>query len=233
MTAAAIVPRLHCIAESRERSEAIEALVRVVAPDAVVSHAAQPLAPANAPAADAVIVDLRCAPASDAGAPEEARASPGVEAVRRLRAGGFAGQVIVISEEMATPDDAAGDELTRLGATAASPARLAAVLTAALTQALEPRAAEAGASALLAQVARTRQLLAAGEIAIGLQHSMNNPLAAILAESQLLEMDTLSPEQREAVSRIVALCRRMTAVVRRLDGVGGRAGGGGSTTGDR
>lgn len=233
MTAEATVPRLHCIAESRERSEALEALVRVVAPDAVVSHAAQPMAPANAPAADAVIVDLCCAPASDPGALDEERASPAVEAVRRLRAGGFTGQVIVISEEMATPDDAAGDELTRLGATVASPARLAGLLAAALTAALEPRAGDAGAATLLAQVARTRQLLSAGEIAIGLQHSMNNPLAAILAESQLLEMDALSPEQREAVSRIVALCRRMTAVVRRLDGVGGRPSGGSPTTGDR
>lgn len=231
--AEATFSRLHCIAESRERSEALEALVRVVAPDAEVSHAPQPMAPATAPTADAVIVDLRCAPASEPEALDEGRASPSVEAVRRLRAGGFTGQVIVISEEMATPDDAAGDELTRLGATVASPARLAGLLAAALRAALEPRAGEAGAATLLAQVARTRQLLAAGEIAMGLQHSLNNPLAAILAESQLLEMDALSAEQRQAVSRIVALCRRLTALVRRLDGVGGRSAGGAPTTGER
>lgn len=233
MTAEATVLRLHCIAGTRERSEALEALVRVVAPDAVVSHAPQPVPPASPPAADVVIVDLCCASTSEPAAPGEERASPSTEAVRRLRAGGFAGQVLVISEEMATADDAAGDELTRLGATVASPARLAALLAAALTAALEPRTADAGAATLLAQVARTRQLLSAGEIAIGLQHSMNNPLAAILAESQLLEMDTLTPEQREAVSRIVALCRRMTAVVRRLDGVGGRPAGGAPTIRDR
>lgn len=224
--------RIHCIADSPPRSEALEALVRVVAPDAVVSHAPKPAAPATVPVADAVIVDVGCAEAASPGADGEA-ATPTLEAVRRLRAGGFTGQVIVVSEAMAAPDDSASDELPRLGAAVASPARLPALLVSALTTALEPRAAEPGTATLLAQLARTRQLLSAGEIAIGLQHAMNNPLAAILAESQLLEMDALSAEQREAVARIVALCRRMTAVVRRLDGVGGPLGGGTAATGDR
>ena len=40
------------------------------------------------------------------------------------------------------------------------------------------------------------------------QHEMNNPLAALLAESQLLELDpTLTAEQRESVRRIVDLAR--------------------------
>lgn len=50
------------------------------------------------------------------------------------------------------------------------------------------------------------------------QHEMNNPLAALLAESQLLELDpNLSGEQRESVKRIVDLARRVIASSRKLD----------------
>ena len=50
------------------------------------------------------------------------------------------------------------------------------------------------------------------------QHEMNNPLAALLAESQLLELDpTLTGEQRESVKRIVELARRVIASSRKLD----------------
>jgi signal transduction histidine kinase len=50
------------------------------------------------------------------------------------------------------------------------------------------------------------------------QHEMNNPLAALLAESQLLELDpTLNAEQRDSVKRIVDLARRVIASSRKLD----------------
>ncbi len=50
------------------------------------------------------------------------------------------------------------------------------------------------------------------------QHGMNNPLAALLAESQLLELDeTLNEEQRDSVRRIVDLARRVIASSRKLD----------------
>ena len=50
------------------------------------------------------------------------------------------------------------------------------------------------------------------------QHEMNNPLAALLAESQLLELDqTLTDEQRDSVRRIVDLARRVIASSRKLD----------------
>ena len=50
------------------------------------------------------------------------------------------------------------------------------------------------------------------------QHEMNNPLAALLAESQLLELDpTLNEEQRDSVRRIVDLARRVIASSRKLD----------------
>lgn len=47
-----------------------------------------------------------------------------------------------------------------------------------------------------------------------LQHSLNNPLAGLLAELQLLEMEELPPEHREAVERSIELCRRVIVLVR-------------------
>jgi signal transduction histidine kinase len=216
--------RLHCIAAAPERAEAIEAIARVLAPSAQVSHATTPSFPGARPLPDVTIVD------ADGGTSDAERrggddVTAEVETVRRLRAGGFNGGIIVLGDAILSADSTTEEEFSRLGATRVPTARLGAALTAAFVAALEPRSADPGAAPLLAHLARTRQLLSAGEIAMGLQHSMNNPLAAILAESQLLEMDELAPEQREAVARIVALCRRMTAVVRRLDGIGGPVGG--------
>jgi nitrogen-specific signal transduction histidine kinase len=77
----------------------------------------------------------------------------------------------------------------------------------------------AGATALRA-LRQTQRLIAAGELAMRLQHSLNNPLAALLAEAQLLELETLPPDHRESVERIIELSRRVIEVVRGMDGVG-------------
>ena len=61
------------------------------------------------------------------------------------------------------------------------------------------------------------RLLAAGEVALGLKHAMNNPLTAILAESQLLSLEELPAEASGAVSRILESTRRLIALVRKLD----------------
>ena len=51
-----------------------------------------------------------------------------------------------------------------------------------------------------------------------IQHAMNNPLAALLAEEQLLSMEsTLSADQRESVERMIELTRRVIMLVRDLD----------------
>ena len=51
-----------------------------------------------------------------------------------------------------------------------------------------------------------------------IQHAMNNPLAALLAEEQLLSMEsTLSADQRESVERMLELTRRVIMLVRDLD----------------
>jgi signal transduction histidine kinase len=50
------------------------------------------------------------------------------------------------------------------------------------------------------------------------QHSLNNPLAALLAEAQLLAMETtLDPEHVAAVDRMTALVRRLITLVREMD----------------
>jgi C4-dicarboxylate-specific signal transduction histidine kinase len=69
---------------------------------------------------------------------------------------------------------------------------------------------------------RARRLVAAGEIALGFQHAVNNPLAGILAEAQLMQMDPVTKEQSEALERIVALCRRIIELGKALDGMGER-----------
>lgn len=47
-----------------------------------------------------------------------------------------------------------------------------------------------------------------------LQHTLNNPLAGLLAELQLLQMEPLTAEQQESVARAVGLCRRVIQIVR-------------------
>lgn len=47
-----------------------------------------------------------------------------------------------------------------------------------------------------------------------LAHTLNNPLAALLAELQLLELEDLRPEHREGVERAIELCRRVIRIVR-------------------
>lgn len=59
----------------------------------------------------------------------------------------------------------------------------------------------------------------ASELAGRLQHGLNNALAALMAEAQLLELEELTPAQRESVGRMVELCRHMTGLVRAMDGL--------------
>ncbi|MBA3854346.1 MAG: hypothetical protein C0503_08020 [Gemmatimonas sp.] len=47
-----------------------------------------------------------------------------------------------------------------------------------------------------------------------LQHTLNNPLAGLLAELQLLEMEDLPDNHREAVERCIELTRRLVQIVR-------------------
>ena len=63
----------------------------------------------------------------------------------------------------------------------------------------------------------TEQLAAVGTVALKLLHDLNNPLSALLAEAQLLQLEALTPEQSAAVGRIVELCRRVVRVSKEID----------------
>lgn len=70
------------------------------------------------------------------------------------------------------------------------------------------------------ELRRARRQIALGESARTMQHAVNNPLTALLAEAQLLELEPLADEHLRTVGRIVELARRVVKVMRRLDGTG-------------
>ncbi|MBA3559719.1 MAG: hypothetical protein H0W30_14120 [Gemmatimonadaceae bacterium] len=60
------------------------------------------------------------------------------------------------------------------------------------------------------------------QLAARLQHDINSPLTALLAEAQMLALDERLPEVHSAdVEQIVELARRVAAVVRELDSLRG------------
>jgi signal transduction histidine kinase len=78
-----------------------------------------------------------------------------------------------------------------------------------------PPEAELGAPAR--ELRRVRAQIALAESARMVQHALNNPLTALLAETQLLELEPLGDEARAAAARLVELARRVVAAARRLD----------------
>jgi signal transduction histidine kinase len=67
------------------------------------------------------------------------------------------------------------------------------------------------------ELRRVRAQFVLGDASRTLQHAFNNPLTALLAEAQLLELEQLPDEHRAAVSRILELCRRLVTLSRRLN----------------
>lgn len=205
------------VADDAAREPLLRQMVLAVAPSARVS-----VVPVGSPAlpmlddVSHIVVDVTA---------RDPRAS--VEAIRAVREHAFAGPVVVVCAEhtpVALNEQTAaltGGACITSDAVAADPLVLADALFANGT---------ADAPGMLA-LARTRRSLAAGQRVLALQHAINNPLAGLLAESQLLQLEPLPPEQAEAVERIVVLCRRVIALVRQLDGTepsgieGGRSGG--------
>ena len=76
-----------------------------------------------------------------------------------------------------------------------------------------PQSAEALAGR---ELHRVRAYVALGASAHALQHAFNNPLTALLAEAQLLELEPLAEDHRQAVRRILELSRRLVILSRRL-----------------
>jgi len=148
----------------------------------------------------------------------------GIDVLQRLRAGGYAGAAVLVIDESRPGAVADATSAARLGARWCALAGDDLVpLGAAVADAL--RVHDDGADGTpsgraLRAVRHTRQLIAAGQLAMRLQHSLNNPLAALLAEAQLLELEPLEADHKESVQRIIELTRRVIGVVRGLDGVG-------------
>ncbi|HEU4630370.1 MAG TPA: hypothetical protein VFS08_11540 [Gemmatimonadaceae bacterium] len=163
-------------------------------------------------AAEAACVVL--APAEDGG--------PALARLRDLRAGGFHGGVVLLDDGAGPAAEAAdswSDEVAGLGGVRCRVAEEGdRAVAEAVARALRTASADDALSRRLASaLAATHQRVAGAEVAVRLQHALNNPLAALMAEAQLLELEELAPAHRAAVARMVELCRRMAAVVRQLD----------------
>ena len=150
-------------------------------------------------------------------------AGDGTDVLRTLRARGYAGAAVILLDPVrrgSAADRAAAD---RLGALYCSlDGDSIAPLATAVTDSIRSIASadETRSAISLKALRQTQRLLAAGELATRLQHSLNNPLAALIAEAQLLELEPLLPDHRASVERIIELSRRVIDVLRALDGVG-------------
>ena len=151
---------------------------------------------------DAVVIDA------------EAVTRGAVERIRLVRARGFPGPIVVVA---VVPDDAALESAAR-SLSAVSVARAAVDKSPLELGSALDRAASENAS-IASETAYARRVFAAGQTAMSLQHSINNPLAALLAEIQLLQLEELTEEQRGSLERMLELCRRVVGLVRRLDGL--------------
>jgi len=192
--------------------------IAIVTDDAPLAQLVTELLATRMPSATTEIVLLAAAPRSDADAlivDATVRGSTGVTAVQELRAGGYPGSIVMLAAEC----DAGVDH--RLLALA--PARC--VGRAAMLEGLPAALAELSAQPTLPgelgplqqELRRTQQAIAMGEATPRIQHALNNPLTALLAEAQLLEMEELAEDHRAAVKRIIDLCRRLVGMVRGLD----------------
>lgn len=134
---------------------------------------------------------------------------------RIARATGFTGGIIVTASPKSDDQRAAFREQgTEFVGAELSPTSLKTALDTAI-----PRSPDGGFPAVDPSVAQARQVLAASEIAFTLQHDLNNPLSALLAEVQLLQMEAPTEEVQQTAGRLLELVRRLTTLTKSLDGV--------------
>lgn len=191
------------IAEGEDRVAVLRTQVAMIFPRATVRTAnLEGLGEGQAPRADIAVIDSGSV------------VRPAGDSLRLLRARGFRAPIVVVTP---APDDSDLRSMADpLGASCVSRSDASAIeLGTALVTALGSDSSE---SPELVQLRRT---FAAGQVALSLQHGINNPLAALLAETQLLQLEDLTSEQRASADRMVELCRRIVSLVRRLDVLGG------------
>lgn len=203
---------MFCLATSAGATDALRDLVQTLVPRARV-EAADPSVLRHLPPGDLVILSVG----------SESQAA--VSLLRELRARGNGDTVLVFADQV---ELLPMESLRQLGAVAVASARDVAALPAAIEQALAHALGRRGhpeVEALWRAVRQTQSLLAAGQLAGRLQHRLNNPLAALLAEAQLLELEPLAPEVATSVRRMVELCRRVIDETRSIDGLANASGG--------
>lgn len=141
----------------------------------------------------------------------------GLEVCRRIRARDAGAETFVLvatgrgsGEDVATALDAGADDFL---AKPVAPEHLRARL------AIAERRIEMNAERRRAvdALARAQWLAGIGQTTLSLQHEINNPLAAMLWEAELLASDPAAPEAlRPSLESIVTQARRVAAVVARL-----------------
>jgi signal transduction histidine kinase len=184
----------------RDAAALIEECILTSLPTTIVTVlAAASLAVRRIPPADCAVVDSSFGEQS------------GIDALRALRAAGFEGSAVLLVEDSVPAITA------RAKALGAPRSVLRSEAATELAPAILAATGKDESSIAMRELRRMERLVAAGEIATGLQHDLNNPLAALLAEAQLLESEPLGDDQRVAVRRMIELCRRVIGTVRRLD----------------
>ncbi|MCC6316482.1 MAG: hypothetical protein IT361_02235 [Gemmatimonadaceae bacterium] len=203
----AAVPRITCLSTDADAADVLRASVQALLPVALVESVDLGLL-RDPPRSEVVIVAVG------------ALAAASESIVRDLRARGYRHAILVIAD---TPEMLPTAGLATLGvqrtiATAAFGVSLPTELNA-LLQWQEHTLATEGGRRLLESVRRLQMLLAAGQLATRLQHRLNNPLAALLAEAQLLELESMAPDHAVSVHRIIELCRRVIEETKSIEGL--------------
>ena len=192
--------------------------VMLVMEDARLEQLTRELLATMLPSASLTTATLATAAASDADiavVDQAVRGLKEVTAVQDLRSRGYRGGIVLLG---AVCDSAIEQRLLALGpARCIARSELATALPAALAELSAPPDLGEELGPIQKEIRRTQQLVAMGEATSRIQHTLNNPLTALLAEAQLLEMEELSDEHRAAVKRMIELCRRLVVMVRGLD----------------
>ncbi|HEX4469239.1 MAG TPA: histidine kinase dimerization/phospho-acceptor domain-containing protein [Gemmatimonadaceae bacterium] len=223
MTAPAEPVVVLLFADSEDRGSLLRGLLSMILPGASIrSLTSANLAEGALEAGDAALIDVHCGACVGSDDSETVGGGPVTVVMKNalqpamvLRARGFTRPIVVVAN---VPDEKAFCAAAEtLGVVAVARERCEespAPLARALSSAFE---ADARVTPTLV---RARRVFAAGQTALSLQHAINNPLAALMAEAQLLQMEELNGEQRGSVDRMVELCRRISALVRQLDAIG-------------
>lgn len=202
-----VIPRIVCLSTDSDATDVLLDTIHAILPDANVESADLTLL-RDPPRAECVVVAVGAL-------------SAGSESiVRDLRARGYANAIILVAD---SPEMLPAAALTLLGVQRTiATVNMALVLPSALTKVLDAQdavnASETGRRTL-ASLRRLQAVVASGQIAARLQHRLNNPLAALLAEAQLLELEPLSPDHATSVRRIIELCRRVIEETKSIEGL--------------